>query len=225
MSFSNDLIAQLSKRVIAIDGPAGSGKSTVSRLVADKLGIGYLDTGAMYRVVALAGWRKSHNLDDETIFVQVAQKSKIQVGEKVLLDSQDVSAQIRQHHIDQIVSKVAAMPKVRKQLLLLQYSWAKQNNGGVIEGRDIGSVVFPLASLKIYLTADSGVRAKRRSIQSAVDDLDSISNSIKSRDILDSSRTTAPLIVPKDAQIIDSSHQSIEQIVDYIIELSKKVGF
>src|SRR3954447_18809291 len=136
-------------RVIAIDGPAGSGKSTVARALAERLGLRYLDTGAMYRAVAFAALRTDVDPDDDDAIGALAEKLSIDVGDKVLVDGVDASVEIRGPEVTRAVSTVAANPRVRRDMRERQRAWAEENGGGVIEGRDIGSVVFPDAELKV----------------------------------------------------------------------------
>ena len=149
-------------RVIAIDGPAGSGKSTVARALADRLGLRYLDTGAMYRAVAFAALRADVDPEDADVVGSLAADLDIEVGDRVVVDGVDATVEIRGPEVTRAVSTVAANPTVRKELRERQQAWAAANGGGVIEGRDIGSVVFPDAELKVYLTAAPDARAARR---------------------------------------------------------------
>ena len=150
-------------RVIAIDGPAGAGKSTVAKALARRLGLEYLDTGAMYRGVAFAALRRGIDPSEDAAVARVANDVELDVSEKgVLVDGVDASIEIRGPEVTRAVSVVAANPDVRTEMRRRQRAWAESRGGGVIEGRDIGSVVFPDAELKVYLTADPEVRAQRR---------------------------------------------------------------
>jgi len=150
-------------RVIAIDGPAGSGKSTVARELARQLGLAYLDTGAMYRAVAFAVLRRGIDPESRDETTAVAQQLAIEVSDSVVLvDGVDASIEIRGQAVSQAVSAVAANPGVRSELVSRQREWTRERGGGVLEGRDIGTVVFPDAELKVYLTADPVERARRR---------------------------------------------------------------
>src|SRR5256714_9766909 len=150
-------------RVIAIDGPAGSGKSTVSRRLAERLGLRYLDTGAMYRAVAFAALRRDLDPDDDDPVAALARNLTLDVSlEGVTVDGVDATVEIRGPEVTRAVSTVAANPGVREELRRRQREWAVANGGGVIEGRDIGTVVFPDAELKVYLTASPDARAQRR---------------------------------------------------------------
>ena len=147
-------------RVIAIDGPAGSGKSTVARALAAYLGLKYLDTGAMYRAVAFAVLRAGGDPEDAEATAAIARRVDLDVGlESVMVDGVDATVEIRGPEVSRAVSVVAANPDVRKELVSRQREWAHRQGGGVLEGRDIGTVVFPDAELKVYLTADAAERA------------------------------------------------------------------
>lgn len=152
-------------RVIAIDGPGGSGKSTVARAVAHQLGLERLDTGAMYRAVALASLREGIDRGDATALGALARRLSLEVGERVTMDGGDVTAAIRGPDVDAVVSAVSAHAEVRSEMVRRQRAWVQGRGGGVVEGRDIGSVVFPTADLKVYLTASEEERARRRSTE------------------------------------------------------------
>ena len=151
-------------RVIAIDGPAGSGKSTVARALAARLGLEYLDTGAMYRAVTFAALRRGIDPEEPEPVAHVAAELELDVSDDgVIVDGADATIEIRGPEVSRAVSIVAANPEVRTEMRRRQREWAKARQGGVMEGRDIGTVVFPDAELKVYLTADPEVRAERRS--------------------------------------------------------------
>lgn len=205
-------------RVIAIDGPAGSGKSTVARIVAQRLGLDYLDTGAMYRSVAFAALHRGIAPDDTDATARLAEKLEIEVAERVLVDGVDATAAIRSPEVTKAVSAVAANPEVRKELVRRQREWAEARGGGVVEGRDIGSVVFPHADLKVYLTADDAERAKRRAAEvGRPDEADAIAADIARRDRIDSTRAASPLSVAEDAVVIDTSGRPVDEIVEEVL--------
>jgi len=173
-------------RVIAIDGPAGSGKSTVSRRLAERLQLGYLDTGAMYRAVAFAALRRNFDPDDEEKVAALAVEIDLEVTvEHVLVDGVDATVEIRGPEVTRAVSIVAANPGVRAEMRRRQRAWAEVNGGGVIEGRDIGTVVFPDAALKVYLTADPEARAQRRAKEVTDLDYETVAADLARRDALD----------------------------------------
>lgn len=205
-------------KLIAIDGPAGSGKSTVARIVAQRLGLDYLDTGAMYRSVAFAALHRGIHPDDADAIARLAEKLEIEVAERVLVDGIDATAAIRSPDVTKAVSAVAANPEVRKELVRRQREWAEARGGGVVEGRDIGSVVFPHADLKVYLTADDAERAKRRAAEvGRPHDADAIAADIARRDHIDSTRAASPLAVPDDAVVIDTSGRLVDEIVKEVL--------
>ncbi len=195
--------------VIAIDGPAGSGKSTVSRALASRLGIERLDTGAMYRTVAWAALRRRLDPGDQSSVAELARNLSFSVGERVEADGTDITADIRGPEVNSAVSAVAANPGVRAVLVERQRAWVAEHGGGVIEGRDIGSVVFPDADVKIFLTASSDERARRRPEEGA--------SALSRRDHLDSTRTMSPLGVADGARIIDTTDRAVEDIVDEVL--------
>ena len=198
-------------RVVAIDGPVGSGKSTVARAVADRLGLDCLETGAMYRAVAAAVLRRGAP-DDPAEVAAIAKDLEIELGDgRVMVDGDDVTDEIRRPEVGRMVSKVAAMADVRTTLVDLQRQWVADHGGAVVEGRDIGSVVFPDAELKVFLTATPEERAKRRSDEDADD--------VRRRDRIDSTRAVSPLVVPDGAVVIDSTGRSVDEVVDEIVGL------
>lgn len=205
-------------RVIAIDGPAGSGKSTVARAVAARLGLPYLDTGAMYRSVAFAALRRGIDPDDAAVVARLACETDIDVGDTVVVDGVDATIEIRGPEVTRAVSAVAANPDVRREMVARQREWADKHGGGVIEGRDIGSVVFPHAELKVYLTASDEERARRRAKEVADLDYDQVAADIARRDHVDSTRSASPLQIADDAVLIDTTGRTIDEIVDDILE-------
>jgi cytidylate kinase len=205
-------------RVIAIDGPAGSGKSTVARALAERLGLRYLDTGAMYRAVAFAALRENVDPDDADVLGSLAADLDIVVGDRVLVDGVDATVEIRGPEVTRAVSAVAANPTVRKELRERQREWAAANGGGVIEGRDIGTVVFPDAELKVYLTASPDARAARRAKEVSDLSYETVAADIARRDALDQGREHNPLVEADDAVIVDTTDKSIEQVVDEVLE-------
>ena len=211
-------------RVIAIDGPAGSGKSTVARAVAARLGLEYLDTGAMYRAVAFAALRRGIDPEDAGTVARLAEQVDIEVGDSVSVDGVDASIEIRGPEVTRAVTVVAANPDVRKELQRRQREWAEAHGGGVIEGRDIGSVVFPDADVKVYLTASDEERATRRSREVLDMDYDDVAADIARRDYADSNRAAAPLTVPGGAVMVDTTGLSIERVVDRVLALLDQAG-
>lgn len=206
-------------RVIAIDGPAGAGKSTVAKQVAAATGLPYLDTGAMYRCVAHAIQTRNIDLNDAEAVGMIARTVRIDIdGERASLDGVDVSAAIRSTSINSIVSVIAAHSPVRDAMRQQQREWVTAHAGGVVEGRDIGTVVFPDAQLKIFLTASPMVRAKRRVEQSG-GDLEAVAAAIAERDHIDSSREDSPLRPSEDSHLVDSSDKMIGDVVEEIVGL------
>lgn len=205
-------------RVIAIDGPAGSGKSTVARRLAERLGLEYLDTGAMYRSVAFAAMAREVDLADADAIVEVARNSDIQVDDaSVIVDGVDATTQIRGPEVTRSVSTVAAISGVRDVLRVRQRAWVMERGGGVLEGRDIGTVVFPDAELKVYLSASAMVRAERRAGEVSALDYETVAADLAARDAADSSRQHDPLIQAPDAVHIDTTDLTVDQVVDELI--------
>lgn len=205
-------------RIIALDGPAGSGKSTVARAVAAALGLDYLDTGAMYRAVAFEALRRGIDPGDGEPVAQVAAEVEITVAETVTVDGVDATIEIRGPEVTRAVSAVAANPAVRREMVLRQREWAEKHDGGVIEGRDIGTVVFPDAELKVYLTADPAERARRRTKEVTDLQYDEVAADIARRDHADSTRDASPLSIPADAVVIDTTGRAIDEIVADVLE-------
>ncbi|MGE0880588.1 MAG: (d)CMP kinase [Acidimicrobiia bacterium] len=210
-------------KVIAIDGPAGSGKSTVAKELARRMGLEYLDTGAMFRAVTFAAIHRGVDPDDRDAVAAIAESVDIEVSERgVFVDGVDATIEIRGPEVTRAVSAVAANAVVRRELKAQQVAWARQRGGGVIEGRDIGSVVFPDAELKLYLTARPEVRAARRSKEVTDLNYEQVAASIAERDARDSTREHAPLVEADGALVVDTSDRSVDDIVaDIIGQLGK----
>ena len=195
--------------VVAIDGPAGSGKSTLSRALAGRLGLQRLDTGAMYRSVAWAVLQRGVDPADTGAVTDLARDLAIDVGDRVVVDGTDVTEAIRGPEVSATVSAVAANPAVRTIMVDRQRDWVRTHGGGVVEGRDIGSVVLPDADLKLYLDASPEVRAARRAEEGA--------EAVARRDRLDSTRAASPLGLADGARIIDTGAHSVEEIVELVM--------
>lgn len=209
-------------RIIAIDGPAGAGKSTVARALAARLGLDYLDTGAMYRAVTFAALHRGIDTADVDRVAELAEEVTLEVGEHgVLVDGIDATTQIRSREVTTAVSAVAANSAVRAELVRRQRNWAHAHGGGVLEGRDIGSVVFPDAELKLYLTASPRVRAERR-VAEAGGDVDEIEAAIAKRDNFDASRSDGPLVEAAGAVVLDTTGLSIDEVLGRIERLMER---
>lgn len=209
--------------VIAIDGPAGAGKSTVGRAVARELGLDYLDTGAMYRAVTFAVIREGVDPHDVEAVTEVASAVDLEVTDvdgrtRVRVGGEDATAAIRDRDVTANVSAVSAISSVRADLVDRQRRWVAERGGGVVEGRDIGSVVFPDADLKLYVTASPRVRAQRR-VDEIGGDVDEVEASIVERDRKDSSRTDSPLREASDAVVVDTTAMTIADVVAHILDL------
>ena len=214
--------------MIAIDGPAGTGKSSVSRGLARSLGARYLDTGAMYRIVTLAVLRAGIDLDDVDAIGAAAADVDLAVGydpeeDRSYLAGEDVSAEIRGDEVTRAVSAVSAVPAVRTRLVQLQRELAAGQGSIVVEGRDIGTVVLPDADVKIFLTASAEERALRRNDQNIAsglgDDYEAVLADVKRRDHLDSTRAVSPLRAADDALVVDTSDMSEPQVVAHLLDL------
>jgi cytidylate kinase len=208
--------------LVTMDGPAGTGKSTVSRAVARALGVPHLDTGAFYRVAGLIALRSGVELDDEEQVVNAISGAALdQVDGHMFLDGVDVSDQIRSPEATTASSRVSAHPAVRKLLVEEQRDWvARHGNRAVVEGRDIGSVVFPDATLKVYLDARPEVRARRRSLQTG-EEYETILSEIRDRDHRDSTRDVSPLTVPLGAVVVDTTDMAFEEVVDAVVGMAR----
>lgn len=216
--------------IIAIDGPAGSGKSTTARALAERLGADYIDTGALYRALTWWALRTGIAADPREVARRCGEP-EIECGYgptglEVRVDGQDVSAAIRDADVTAAVSAVSAIPEVRHRLVDMQRTWARRSPvGAVVEGRDIGTVVFPDATVKVYLDADPAVRAQRRHAEYSpadavdVEGVERTRADLLRRDALDSTRTTSPLTVADDAVRIDSSGMSVGDVVAAIVAL------
>ncbi|HAG07148.1 MAG TPA: (d)CMP kinase [Peptococcaceae bacterium] len=217
--------------IIAIDGPAGAGKSTVAREVARRLGLTYIDTGAMYRAVALLALRQGVNMDDFSGLAAVARKSNVAFietpnGYRTYLNGEDVTEAIREPAVSRVVSLVARVPELRRHLVQTQRQMAAKG-GIVMEGRDIGTCVLPWADRKFFITASVEERARRRyeellsrGVQVSLQELIS---EIEERDRLDRSRAVAPLVAAADALVIDTTGRSVREVVDLVVrEVGKR---
>ena len=218
----------MTARIVTIDGPAGSGKSTVSRAVADALGLHTLDTGAMYRSITLAALEAGTDLEDADELARLAAGAAIELDDGVVrLDGRDVSAEIRGPAVTAAVSAVARQPSVRDVLVARQRAWVDEHGGGVVEGRDIGTIVLPDAPVKVFLTARDDVRASRRVLDEvAADratDVEAVQASIDTRDRADASlgRALRPEDAARDALVIDTSGLTVEEVVAQILDRAR----
>lgn len=211
------------KLLIAIDGPAGSGKSTIAARLAKHLGYVNLESGAMYRALALKALEKGVSVEDESALRKLAEETRIELIPReesncVLLDGKDVSLRIREPDVTAAASRVSMHPSVR-QVMVSRQRQLGQQGGVIMEGRDIGTAVFPNADVKIFLDADASVRAGRRVLQDAgiaPQDTQRVMAEIAARDQRDRTRATSPLVAATDAVIIDSTHKSIDEVVEEI---------
>lgn len=217
--------------VVAVDGPAGTGKSSVSRGLAHELRARYLDTGAMYRIVTLAVLRAGIDLTDQAAVVAVASNAKLSVGydpdeDRSYLDGEDVSSEIRGDEVTKAVSAVSSVPAVRTRLVDLQRSLIGGPGNVVVEGRDIGTVVLPDADVKIFLTASAETRARRRNDQNVaaglLDDYPAVLADVRRRDHLDSTRAVSPLRAAPDALVVDTSEMTEPEVVAHLLQLVKQ---
>lgn len=212
---------------MAIDGPAGSGKSTVARTLADRLGLPYLDTGAMYRALTLKALRRGVPIDDGAALVRLAADTSIEIGPgRVLLDREDVTAEVRSGPVTAAVSQLSAHEAVRSLMVERQRALVRRG-AAVVEGRDIGTVVLPDAGLKVFLTAAPEERARRRAAELRADGVErpveEILEEILARDRRDSGRAASPLVAAKDAVVIDSTNLTVEEVVEEILRMTGTV--
>ena len=199
--------------IIAIDGPAGAGKSTVARRVAAELGIDYLDTGALYRAVTFGVLSREIDPSDAESVIGVCRDLELNIGvDRIVVDGVDATSVIRGPEVTSAVSAVAATPAVRQFLVELQRAWIRERGSGVVEGRDITTVVLPDADLKLFVTASPRVRAERRVAESG-GDVDAVEAAIAERDRRDETREASPLSISSDAVVIDTSEMSIDDVV------------
>ncbi len=221
--------------IIAIDGPAAVGKSTMGKLIARELDFLYIDTGAIYRAITWKVLKNNINVNDENIISNLVSDTCITIEKAnckslndychIFVDGENITEEIRNPKIDQNVSQIARLPKIRKQLIYLQRKLAEKGNI-VMEGRDIGSVILPQSDIKFYFTASEEERIKRR-YKELIDkgysiDYEEVKKQIIQRDKIDSKRKYAPLIKAKDAILIDSTEKSIEEVKDNILKIIKK---
>ena len=216
---------------IAIDGPAGAGKSTIAKILSEKLGYIYIDTGAMYRAVALYFIENGVSTGEEPYINELLKKIDVSIkyknGVQILyLNGEDVSTRLREENIGKLASKFSALKDVREKLVALQRELAKKENV-IMDGRDIGTVVLPNANLKIFLSASSSVRAKRRYLEllqkgSTDIDLEEIEREIINRDNADMNRAISPLKQAEDAKVLDTSDMKLNEVVEKILEIKRE---
>ena len=210
------------EKIIAIDGPAGSGKSTIAKALSKRLNLEYLDTGAMYRAVALVSIQQKVEIEDEKQVLAIAKEMNFNFENGLcVVNGFDATKEIRGSEVTRVVSVVAAMPTVRQEMVERQRLWVEERNGGVVEGRDIGSVVFPKAKVKVYLTASEEVRAERRIEQEETIDASKVADSIRKRDEADRGRSTSPLVRSEGAIEIDTSLMGVEETIEEILGILK----
>jgi len=217
--------------IIAVDGPSGAGKSSSSRALAERLGYRYVDTGALYRVIGLLAWEQRLNPNDGERLAALCEHLPLRfvpegTGVRVLLGERDITAAIRQPEVSQVASKVSAQPAVRQGLLTLQRNMGK-GGGVVMEGRDIGTVVFPKAELKIFLTADNAVRVERRFKELFEKNpnvtIEEIKANLEMRDYIDSNREESPLRKADDAILVDNTNLTAKETIQKVEKLAKRI--
>ncbi|MEA1903183.1 MAG: (d)CMP kinase [Actinomycetota bacterium] len=210
----------MSSMILTVDGPSGTGKSTVSKAVAARVGIPYLDTGAFYRAATLAALRSGVDLADEAAVFEVVAVARLDQSDGLMtLDGDDINDEIRGDAVTKAVSQLSALPRVRELLVDLQRIWVeKRGSRAVVEGRDIGSIVFPDADVRVYLDARPEVRALRRAVQVGAD-LEETIDDLNRRDRADSTRAASPLAVPEGAHVLDTSDLSFEEVVEAVVGL------
>jgi len=214
--------------VVAIDGTSGSGKTTTARKVSKLLGWLYLDTGATYRAVAYFVLRRGVNPNDEKKVTQILDELNIEIEkvnneQRTIVNGEDISDKLRTDEVNKAVTPVSKMKAVRRFLVGIQRKIVDDNNA-IIEGRDIGTVVFPDADLKFYMDADIGIRAKRRGLQDSKENLEEVEKDLKRRDYHDSTRKESPLKKAGNAYLLDTSLLSIDKQVDIVISEIKKLN-
>jgi cytidylate kinase len=222
------MVERTADRIVAIDGPSGSGKSTVSRGVAAGLGLEVLDTGAMYRALTLAVLEQGVDPTDGVACARLARDMELEVGDRTVLGGRDVSADIRGPAVTAVVSTVSAHPDVRSVLVDRQRAWVAKHGGGVVEGRDIGTVVFPDARVKVFLTASDEERARRRQRDEVAADrtveVDMVHADLARRDAHDSNRIVSPLKAAPDALVVDTTGRDVDSVVAEIVERFEAAG-
>jgi cytidylate kinase len=223
VSLTTETVDVPERTIVAIDGPAGAGKSTVGRAVALRLGLDYLDTGAMYRAVTFAALRRGLDPADENDIAELSESVAMSLdatpdGTAVQVDGVDATIEIRGREVTSAVSAVAANSRVRAELVRRQRKWVAEHEGGIVEGRDIGSVVFPDATLKLFVTASPRVRAERR-VAEIGGDVAEVEASIIERDRKDSTRSDSPLTEASGSVVLDTSVLSVDEVVDQVLAL------
>ncbi|KHL11073.1 cytidylate kinase [Mumia flava] len=221
----------MSPVVIALDGPSGSGKSSTARGVASRLGLAYLDTGAMYRATTWALLQHGVDVEDADAVAAACERVVIESGTDpaaptIHADGHDVSVAIRGQEVTDAVSQVSRVPRVRERMVALQRAEIAESHGIVVEGRDIGTTVAPRAEVKVYLVADPAARAARRAAETGEQSAEQVSataESLARRDVIDSSRTASPLAKADDAVLIDSTTLSLDEVVDAVVRLAEPV--